>query len=125
MATLMDAASRAGRSHRQSGLVRNGRCGTAARLVRFDKSCRHRMQHWHPSHAIVSGMPIEVAQQNLGHASLATTTAYIAAKKRRWMKAGEATRRSGSLPWRVDASRRLANPVVLPATKAATRLERA
>jgi site-specific recombinase XerD len=36
------------------------------------------------------GMPIEIAQQNLGHASLATTTVYVTTEKRRRMKAVEA-----------------------------------
>lgn len=36
------------------------------------------------------GMPIEIAQQNLGHASLATTTVYVTTEKRRRMKAIEA-----------------------------------
>ena len=32
-------------------------------------------------------MPIELAQQNLGHASLAPTTIYLTTEKRRRMKA--------------------------------------
>ena len=41
---------------------------------RFERASTHWMRHSHASHAIASGMPIEIAQQNLGHASLATTT---------------------------------------------------
>ena len=41
---------------------------------RFAKASTHWMRHSHASHAIAGGMPIEIAQQNLGHASLATTT---------------------------------------------------
>ena len=37
--------------------------------------------------AIAGGMPIEVAQQNLGHASLATTTVYVKTEEKRRMKA--------------------------------------
>jgi site-specific recombinase XerD len=48
------------------------------------------MRHSHASHAIASGIPIEIAQQNLGHASLAITTVYVTAEKRRRMKAVEA-----------------------------------
>ena len=48
------------------------------------------MRHSHASHAIAGGMPIEIAQQNLGHASLATTTIYVTTEKRRQMKAVEA-----------------------------------
>ena len=40
----------------------------------------------HASHAIAGGMPIEVAQQNLGHASLATTTVYVKTEEKRRMK---------------------------------------
>jgi len=48
------------------------------------------MRHSLASHAIPSGMPIEIAQQNLGHASLATTTVYVTTEKRRRMEAVEA-----------------------------------
>jgi site-specific recombinase XerD len=41
----------------------------------------------HASHAISGGMPIEIAQQKLGHAPLATTTVYVTTEKRRRMKA--------------------------------------
>ncbi len=57
---------------------------------RFDKASTHWMRHSHASHAIAGGMPIEIAQQNLGHASLATTTVYVTTEKRRRMKAVEA-----------------------------------
>src|ERR1039457_2728084 len=43
--------------------------------------------HTHASHAIAGGMPIEVTQQNLGHASLATTTVYVKTEEKRRMKA--------------------------------------
>ncbi len=57
---------------------------------RFHKASTHWMRHSHASHAIAGGMPIEIAQQNLGHASLATTTVYVTTEKRRRMKAVEA-----------------------------------
>ncbi|MBC7728944.1 MAG: tyrosine-type recombinase/integrase, partial [Microbacteriaceae bacterium] len=57
---------------------------------RFAKASTHWMRHSHASHAIAGGMPIEIAQQNLGHASLATTTVYVTTEKRRRMKAIEA-----------------------------------
>ena len=56
---------------------------------RFAKASTHWMRHSHASHAIASGMPIEIAQQNLGHASLATTTIYVTTEKRRRMRAVE------------------------------------
>ena len=64
--------------------------GDAKGVERFTKASTHWMRHSHASHAIASGMPIEVAQQNLGHASLATTTVYVTTEKRRRMKAVEA-----------------------------------
>ena len=48
------------------------------------------MRHSHASHAIARGMPIEIAQQNLGHASLTTTTVCVTTEKRRRLKAVEA-----------------------------------
>ena len=57
---------------------------------RFAKASTPWMRHSHASHAIAGGMPIEIAQQNLGHASLATTTVYVTTEKRRRMKAVEA-----------------------------------
>ena len=64
--------------------------GDAKGAERFAKASTHWMRHSHASHAIASGMPIEIAQQNLGHASLATTTVYVTTEKRRRMKAVEA-----------------------------------
>ncbi len=64
--------------------------GDAKGAERLAKASTHWMRHSHASHAIASGMPIEIAQQNLGHASLATTTVYVTTEKRRRMKAVEA-----------------------------------
>ena len=64
--------------------------GDAKGAERFERGSTHWMRHSHASHAIASGMPIEIAQQNLGHASLATTTIYVTTEKRRRMKAVEA-----------------------------------
>jgi site-specific recombinase XerD len=64
--------------------------GDAKGAERFEKASTHWMRHSHASHAIASGMPIEIAQQNLGHASLATTTVYVTTEQRRRMKAVEA-----------------------------------
>lgn len=64
--------------------------GDAKGAERFTKASTHWIRHSHASHAIASGMPIEIAQQNLGHASLATTTVYVTTEKRRRMKAMEA-----------------------------------
>ena len=64
--------------------------GDAKGAGRFTKAGTHWIRHSHASHAIAGGMPIEIAQQNLGHASLATTTVYVTTEKRRRMKAVEA-----------------------------------
>ena len=64
--------------------------GDAKGAERFAQASTHWLRHSHASHAIASGMPIEIAQQNLGHASLATTTVYVTTEKRRRMKAVEA-----------------------------------
>lgn len=64
--------------------------GDSKGAERFARASTHWMRHSHASHAIASGMPIEIAQQNLGHASLATTTVYVITEKRRRMKAVEA-----------------------------------
>ena len=64
--------------------------GDAKGADRFQKASTHWMRHSHASHAIAGGMPIEIVQQNLGHASLATTTVYVTTEKRRRMKAIEA-----------------------------------
>ena len=64
--------------------------GDAKGAERFAKASTHWTRHSHASHAIAGGMPIEIAQQNLGHASLATTTVYVTTEKRRRMKAVEA-----------------------------------
>jgi integrase len=64
--------------------------GDAKGAERFTKATTHWMRHSHASHAIASRMPIEIAQQNLGHAPPATTTVYVTTEKQRRMKALEA-----------------------------------
>ena len=71
-------------------------CGDVLRLQgdvrgaeRLARASTHWLRHSHASHAIASGMPIEIAQQNLGHASLATTTVYVTTESKRRMKAVE------------------------------------
>jgi integrase len=53
--------------------VRTGQ-GDTKGADRLARSSTHWLRHSHASHAIAAGMPIEIAQQNLAHASLATTT---------------------------------------------------
>ncbi|CAG9183404.1 phage integrase family protein [Cupriavidus pampae] len=47
----------------------------AARRMRAASA--HWLRHTHVSHALAAGVPIEVVQQNVGHASLDTTTRYV------------------------------------------------
>jgi len=63
--------------------------GDAKGAERLSRASTHWMRHSHASHAIASGMPIQIAQQNLGHASLATTTVYVTTEQRRRMQAVE------------------------------------
>ena len=64
--------------------------GDVKEFERLAKASTHWMRHSHASHAIAGGMPIEMAQLNLGHASVATTTVYVTTEKRRRMKAVDA-----------------------------------
>ncbi|WP_430438570.1 site-specific integrase [Noviherbaspirillum suwonense] len=50
----------------------------------------HWMRHTYGTHAVAAGMPLDVVQQNMGHASLDTTTGYTTTEERRRMKAAEA-----------------------------------
>jgi site-specific recombinase XerD len=54
-----------------------------ASAQRLAKASAHWMRHTHGSHAVAAGMDIKVVQQNLGHASLATTTRYTTSEARR------------------------------------------
>jgi hypothetical protein len=46
----------------------------------------HWLRHTHGSHSVAAGTPLDVLQQNLGHASLDTTTIYTTSEERRRMK---------------------------------------
>ncbi len=54
---------------------------------RFRRASTHWLRHAHASHGIAKGVPLEVMQANLGHASLATTTVYVTTEKARRMRA--------------------------------------
>jgi len=56
--------------------------GDAKGAERFTNASTHWMRHSHASHAIACGMRVEIAQQNLGHASLASPTVYVRTGKR-------------------------------------------
>ena len=56
----------------------------AARLA---AGSSHWLRHTHGTHAVAAGMPLDVMQQNMGHASLDTTTGYIISAAQRRLKA--------------------------------------
>ena len=49
----------------------------------------HWMRHTYGTHAVAAGMPLDLVQQNMGHASLDTTTGYTTSEERRRMKAAQ------------------------------------
>ena len=61
--------------------------GDAKGAGRFEQASTHWMRHSLVSDAISAGMPIEIAQQNLGHASLASTTIYLTTEAKRRIRA--------------------------------------
>jgi integrase/recombinase XerD len=52
----------------------------AARRIGIDRVSPHWMRHAHASHALDRGAPVHLVQQNLGHASLVTTSGYLHAR---------------------------------------------
>jgi site-specific recombinase XerD len=63
--------------------------GDAKGAERLRSASTHWLRHTCASHAIARGMKVEIAQQNLGHASLATTTIYVTTEQKRRLKAVE------------------------------------
>ena len=57
---------------------------------RLASGSTHWMRHTYGTHAVAAGMPLDVVQQNMGHASLDTTTGYTVSEERRRMKAAQA-----------------------------------
>jgi site-specific recombinase XerD len=50
---------------------------------RLRQASTHWLRHTHGSHAIAAGVPVEVVKENLGHTSIATTSMYVTAEKKR------------------------------------------
>jgi site-specific recombinase XerD len=50
---------------------------------RIRQATTHWLRHTYGSHGVAFGMPTDVLQANLGHASLATTSIYVTAEKAR------------------------------------------
>jgi site-specific recombinase XerD len=61
--------------------------GDSKGAARFAKASTHWLRHTHASHSIARGTRVEIEQQILGHASLATTTVYVTTEGKRRMKA--------------------------------------
>lgn len=76
-----------------SAATQAGDLRSAERLVR---ASTHWLRHSHASHALASGMRVQEAQQNLGHASLATTTAYVTTEQAQRLRSMQKFWRAGS-----------------------------
>ncbi|WP_240990027.1 phage integrase family protein [Cupriavidus taiwanensis] len=50
---------------------------------RLRRASTHWLRHTHVSHALDAGVPVEIVQQNVGHASLDTTTQYVRTEQAR------------------------------------------
>jgi len=61
--------------------------GDAKGAARLARASTHWLRHTHASHSIARGTRVEIEQQILGHASLATTTVYVTTESKRRMKA--------------------------------------
>jgi len=66
---------------------RLGAQGDAKGATRLANASTHWLRHTHASHSIARGTRVEIEQQILGHASLATTTVYVTTEGKRRMKA--------------------------------------
>ncbi|MBI5255733.1 MAG: tyrosine-type recombinase/integrase [Burkholderiales bacterium] len=64
-----------------------GADGDSKGAAQFAKASTHWLRHTHASHSIARGTRVEIEQQILGHASLATTTVYVTTEGKRRMKA--------------------------------------
>lgn len=56
---------------------------------RLRAASTHWLRHTHGTHAVAGGMALDIIQQNMGHASLDTTTGYTTSEERRRMLASQ------------------------------------
>jgi integrase len=75
------------KEHFESCALAVATAGDHGAAARFAKASTHWLRHTHASHALASGVRIHEAQQNLGHASLGTTTAYVTTERARRIRA--------------------------------------
>jgi site-specific recombinase XerD len=74
------------KDHFKACSVRLAAAGDKASAARLAKASTHWLRHTHATHSLASGVKIQEAQQNLGHASLATTTAYVTTERAQRLK---------------------------------------
>ncbi|WP_162144230.1 tyrosine-type recombinase/integrase, partial [Methylocaldum szegediense] len=48
---------------------------------RLERATTHWLRHSYATHALEAGVPLEAVRENLGHASLATTSRYVSAER--------------------------------------------
>jgi site-specific recombinase XerD len=63
------------------------RAGDPHGADRFKRASTHWLRHTHATHALERGVPLDVVRQNLGHASVATTSVYLHADSKRQLAA--------------------------------------
>ena len=61
--------------------------GFAGQADLLDHASAHWLRHTHGAHTVAAGVPLEIVQNNLGHASLNTTTIYVTAERSRRIRA--------------------------------------
>jgi site-specific recombinase XerD len=54
-----------------------------ASAARLERATTHWLRHSYATHALEAGVPLEAVRENLGHASLATTSRYVSAERAR------------------------------------------
>ncbi|MGO4157029.1 tyrosine-type recombinase/integrase [Cupriavidus sp. YAF13] len=96
MPTPASVPSRSPSRSRDSSRPALVRCGWLTRAARLDAASTHWLRHTHISHALAAGAPLEVVQQNAGHASLDTTTRYVTTEAARRMAATQAVWNAGN-----------------------------
>jgi site-specific recombinase XerD len=74
------------------------RAGDRAGAVRVSKASTHWLRHTHATHALANGVSLQEAQQNLGHASLATTSVYVTTERAKRLRSMQRLWDSGVAP---------------------------